>query len=263
MRNEAANLPGLLDNLSGRVSELVLVDDGSTDDSVEIARRAGGWVRIVSHRMDEVQGFAGQRNIGLAAATGDWVLHMDCDERVPDDLFDEIARALPDTGLNAFRYRRLNYFLHRPMRYGGWASWNRPQLARRGTHRFEGRIHEACIVDGGDEAIGQLSAMMHHLNDPDLAYRFSKSARYVEMEADKLRETGRRIGIADLTLAPAMVWLKKYILQRGLLDGIPGLIAANHSATSEFRTRALVWDWQNRIDRGELESRFRQSGPEQ
>lgn len=261
MRNEAANLPGLLRNLSGRVNELVLVDDGSTDDSVNIARKAGDWVRVVPHRMDDLQGFAGQRNAGLAVATGDWVLHMDCDERLSDDLFDEISCALPGTLRNAFRYRRLNYFLHRPMHYGGWNSWNRPQLARRGAHRFEGRIHEACVVDGGDSAIGQLSAMMHHFNDPDLAYRFSKSARYVEMEADRLREAGRRMGLMDLSVAPVMIWIKKYILQRGLLDGIPGLIAAIHSATAEFRIRALVWDQQNRIERGELEDRFRRTGP--
>ncbi len=175
-RNEQRNLPGFLANVGRIADEVVIVDDGSQDDTVRIAQAAGAHVHLIARRMDE-GGFAVQRNAGIAVATGDWVLNMDCDERLSPGLAAEIRTTLPGSRLNAYRYRRLNYFMHRPMRHGGWNTWNRPQIARRGAHRFEGRLHEACVIDGGDAMTGQMAGPMHHLNDFDLIQRFDKSAR--------------------------------------------------------------------------------------
>lgn len=253
MRNEALNLPGLIANLVSWVDELVLVDDGSTDVGPEIARAAGPTVRLVPHRMDPATGYAGQRNAGLAAARGDWILHMDCDERVSLPLAREILGTLPNAMVNAFRYRRLNYFLHRPMRRGGWGGWNKPQIARRGKHRFEGALHERCIIEGGEAAIGQFNAPMHHLNDPDFAYRLEKSARYVQMELEKARRAGRMTSGWRLARVTAAEFLKRYVVKGGCLDGTPGLISAFHAATSVFRVEALLWDENNLIGRADLE----------
>lgn len=258
MKDEADNLPGLIASLQGVVDELVLVDDSSSDNSVEIARSAGDWVVVVAREMDPETGFAGQRNAGIEAASGDWLLHMDCDERLSTELASEISDTLPATSQNAFRYRRLNYFLNRPMRHGGWNSWNRPQLARRGCHRFEGRLHEQCVIEGGEGLTGQLRGRMLHLNDPDYAYRLEKSGRYVAMEAERLLASGDAVGPVTLAAAPAIEFVKKYIVKLGFLDGVPGLIAALHSASATFRVRALVWDAQNRVDRREIEKRLAQ-----
>lgn len=255
MRNEALNLPGLIANLRGVVDEIVLVDDGSTDASLAIAEEAGEFVRVVDRRMEPGEGFAGQRNAGIEAARGAWLLHMDCDERVSPALAHEIGEAVRETGRNAFRYSRLNYFLHRPMRHGGWDSWNNPQLARKGRHRFEGAVHERCVVEGGPEAIGQLSAPMHHLNDEDFAKRLRKSAQYVGLEVERARTAGRRVSGWSIARRTAAEFAKKYIAKQGFRDGTPGLIAALHAATAVFRIEATLWDEQNRIAREDLEAR--------
>ena len=257
MRNESLNLPGLIANLRGWVDELVLVDDGSDDDSTEIARGAGEWVRVVHRRKDDREGFAGLRNSGLDVATGSWILHMDCDERVSPELAQEIREGIRDTELNGFRYRRANLFLHRPMRHGGWDRWNRPQIARRGAHRFEGNLHERCVIDGGEDAIGQLVNPMLHLNDKSYLKRIAKSAQYVEMEAKRIEAAGRPITGLKLLARPVREFLKRYLLQRGFLDGVPGFIAASHSASATFRAYAIVWDRQNRIDRARIEDDMR------
>jgi glycosyltransferase involved in cell wall biosynthesis len=261
-RNEALNVPGLLANLHGRVDELVVVDDASTDATRDLLAEAGPWVRVVTQPMGEADGYAGLRNAGIRAATGDWLLHMDCDERLSPELSREIDTAIARTGLNAFRYRRTNYFLHRPMRHGGWDSWNRPQLARRGHHRFEGVLHEACVVDGGEPATGQLAGQMLHLNDASYAGRLEKSAKYVAMQAEALAAGDAAVSGFGIFGRTAAEFFKRYLLQRGFLDGTPGLIAALHSATAVFRAQALVWDERNRIDRAELEAslaRFREA----
>ena len=252
--NEEQNLAAFLKNVSQIASEVVIVDSGSTDRTPDIARAAGDYVRFIYHPMTKEGGFAEQRNIGIQEAQGAWILNMDCDERLSPELAGEIRATLPDSGLNGYRYRRLNYFLNRPMRHGGWGTWNRPQIARRGAHRFEGRLHESCIVEGGEAMIGQLQGLMHHLNDFDLSQRFAKSAHYTDVEAELLVAHGHAVQSRDLCWWPIREFVKKYLAQKGFRDGVPGLIAATHAATAKFRALALAWDRQNAIPRDRLEA---------
>jgi len=253
-KNEEKNLPGLINNLIEWVDEIVIIDDGSTDRSREIAEAAGKKVVFVDHKMSREHGYAGQRNVGIETATADWLLHMDCDERATPELAEEISLAVQSTELFGFRYRRLNYFLHRPMRHGGWTSWNHPQLARRGQHRFHGRIHESCKINGDERKIGQLSSLMLHLNEESFDERLDKSARYVEMTAQCYAAGSSNITGSRIFSRTVREFVKKYLLQKGFLDGTPGLISALHSATAEFRAQALVWDKQHAIPRAEVET---------
>jgi len=177
---------------------------------------------------------------------------MDCDERLSPELANEILATLPDSTLNAYRYKRLNYFMHRPMKHGGWDTWNRPQIARRGAHKFENKLHEKCVIQGGDAKTGQLQGLMHHLNDFSLTQRFEKSAQYTAIEADRIESQGP-VRTRSLWLQPVREFLKKYLVQKGFLDGVPGFVAACHSTTAIFRAHALAWDRQNAIPRERLE----------
>ncbi|MEL6828564.1 MAG: glycosyltransferase family 2 protein [Pseudomonadota bacterium] len=261
-RNEERNLPGLFSNLSSCVDQIVIVDDFSSDRSSEIAAKADANVTFVTHAMDPEFGYAGQRNKGIEHAEAEWLIHMDCDERLSHGLSEEMHAAIKTTKFNAFRYRRLNHFLNRPMRHGGWASWNRPQLARKGAHRFEGKLHEAVVVEGGDALIGQLASQMIHLNEATFADRLEKSARYVTMTAERLEAEGVTATSTSIFARAAREFLKRYVLQSGFRDGTPGLISAMHSATSEFRAQALVWDKQNSTSRTALESELATAWPD-
>lgn len=252
-KNEEVDLPGFLANLLPWVDEVVLVDDGSTDRTAAIASEAGPKVRFLEHPMTEDAGFGGQRNFGLDQATGDWVLHMDVDERVPPDLAAEMLEAICSPDRNGFRYYRRNFFLHRPMGWGGWRTWNHPQLARRGSHRFVNRIHEQCIVDGAPSTIGQLRAEMWHLNDDGYSERLRKSFQYCHIEATKLVEAGTKVTPGRILWSPLREFLKIYLARQGFRDGVPGLISAIHSACAAFRAEALAWDQQNPLHRADLE----------
>ena len=256
-RNEALNLPGLIENLRGVADRLIVVDDRSTDETAQIAQAAAPFVSYFDHPMEPDGGFAGQRNFGLAQARTDWVIHMDCDERLSPELARFLQTNLPASTLNAYRYQRLNYFLHRPVRHGGWGGWNRPQICRNGAHRVTGRLHEACEIDGGNAMIGQAQGLMHHLNDADFAQRLEKSAQYTALEADRIAANGKPVKARDLALRPVVHMVRKYLVSQGFRDGIPGLIAALHGATAIFRAYALVWDRQNAIARDTLETRLK------
>ena len=256
-KNEELDLPGFLENLLPWVDEIVIVDDDSKDRTKDIIQNAGKKVKLIESSLSASGGFAGQRNIGLAACQTDWVLHMDIDERVTPELAQEILNTISNTPLNGFRYRRLNFFAHRPMKAGGWRNWNRPQLARKGFHEFIYRLHERCVIQGEPQSVGQLKGEMWHLNDANYKERLNKSIPYSIIEAEQLLEKDTKISAFSILMAPLFEFIKKYFLKWGLLDGVPGLIAAIHSADAVFRSYAIAWDEQNRIPREELEEELR------
>ncbi len=252
--NEQADLPGFLDHLLPWVDEIVIVDDGSTDRTAEIARSAGPHVRFLANPRAPGEFFSHQRNKGIAAARSDWLLHMDVDERVPPALAREIRAALPDAGKDGYRYRRLNHFLHRPMRGGGWQDWNLVHLARRDKLRFGGMFHESCELDAPEARVGQLAERMLHFNEADFEKRLRKSAQYLEETVSRVEARARPVTALDILARPAVEFLRKFLLKAGFRDGTPGLIAAIHAATAVFRAHAVVWDRQNAIPRSALEA---------
>ena len=250
--NEERDLPGFIEHLLSWVDEIIIVDDGSTDNTKKNAENYGNRVRLINHKMAE-KDFANQRNIGIDAATSDWLLHMDIDERVSPELAREMCNRIQDENYNGYRYRRLNFFLHRPMRGGSWQTWNHAQLARRGFHRFKNKIHEECKIQG---KVGQLNSLMWHFNDTDYSERMRKSFQYSHMEAEKLIAENKKVKWFHFIIKPVMRFLKIYVYHKGFKDGTVGLLSAVHSMDAEFRAYALAWDTQNKISREEIEKEF-------
>ncbi len=252
-KNEEKDLPAFIDNLLPWVDEIVIIDDGSVDSSRKIIQSFGAKVRLVESKMESETGFAGLRNIGIDNATSDWLLHADIDERIPPALAAEIKLNINDTSLNAFSYRRRNYFLHRPMKGGGWQDWNKPQLARRGKHRFQNKVHEVCVIDGGSELVGQLENVIWHLNDETYQERMEKSAVYCREQARRIQKRSIVLHWWHFFLFPVGEFFRKYIFKKGYRDGTHGLLFSMHSSCAMFKACALVWDEQNQIEREELE----------
>lgn len=255
--NEKQDLPGFLACLLPWVDEIVLVDDGSDDATEAIAAAAGEKVTFITSPRQEGEYFSHQRNKGIDAARSDWLLHMDVDERVTPALAREIVQAVRKNDYDAYRFRRLNFFLHRPMQGGGWQDWNLVHLARREVLRFGGMFHEECLVTATAERIGQLEERMWHLNDRSYMHRIRKSVLYCQEQANRLRTSGRKIRWWHLLVLPAADFLGKYFRRSGYRDGTPGLLFALHAASARFKACALVWDEQHAISRKSIEEQVR------
>ena len=252
-KNEEEDLPGFLACLLPWVDEIVVVDDGSTDATLKLLAEAGPKVKVIHRQMERKGGFAAQRNAGIEAAESDWLLHMDIDERATLQFAEEIKRAIEDTSLNAFKYRRLNYFLNHPMRYGGWQHWIKPQLAKKGFHRFERAIHEECVVDGGEEQTGRLDLPMHHLIDRDYVERVGKNLHYMQLSGQEILDKGIQVKWYHLIGYPLYRGLKSYFVEGGWREGARGLVFALYTFGSTFNWYAFAWDKQNSPSRQALE----------
>ena len=252
-KNEEEDMPRFLDHLLPWVDEIVIVDDGSTDATLEIIKAAGPKVKLIEHLMDHDLGFARQRNLGVEEASSDWLLHMDIGERVPPAFAKEILTSIRDDQKDGFRLRRLNFYLHRALRHGGLQRWNQVHLARRESLRFVGRVHERAELTCQQDRIGQLNQMMWHLNDNSFLERLEKSARYSELEGRRIVESGLNVRWYHFLFHPLFRAANVYIRRQGFRDGVPGLIYAFHQFNSTFNWYALAWDTQNRISRKTLE----------
>ncbi len=228
--NEAANLPRTLASVQG-LGEIVLVDSGSTDATVEIARRFGARVFI-----EPWKGFGGQKNSAIEKAAGEWILSLDADEEVSPELAGEI-QALLEAGASAaysaYRIPRLNHFLGRPLRHGGY--WPDPKLRlfRRGAAQFEDRpVHETMRANA---PIGQLKGHLIHHCYPTIDDYIEHMNRYSTAGAQMLADAGRAGSswawlVWNAVLNPAATFLYNYFLRLGFLDGRAGLLQhLNHS----------------------------------
>lgn len=246
-------MPGFLAHLVPWVDEIVIVDDGSTDSTASRAAAGGNKVKFIPSPRSAGQYFSHQRNKGIAVATSDWLLHMDIDERVPPDMAQEILAAIEDPAKDGYRFRRLNFFLHRPVRGGGWQNWNLVHLARREKFGFGGKMHETPLLNAPAERIGQLRSCMWHLNDADYFERIRKSNVYMEVEAETWAERAVRIRWYDILLRPPWYFVRPFFLQGGWRDGVVGLIWALHCATGSVRFFSILWDRQHGIPRQDIE----------
>ena len=242
--NEAANLPRTLASL--RVgpeiaTEIVIVDSGSHDGTVEIAESAGA--RLFE---EPWKGFARQKNSAIDHATGDWVLSLDADEELSPELAREIEAVLAgEPAVNAYRIPRLNHFLGRPLRHGGYLPDPKLRLFRRGAARFEERpVHETMKAQG---PVGQLKGHLIHHCYPPLDEYVEHMNRYSSASAEMLAAAGRDSRslptfLCNALLNPAATFVYNYIFRLGFLDGREGLLQhLNHSVYIHWK---FVKAWQ-------------------
>ncbi len=235
-RNEAGRIETCL--RSARFAEeIVLVDSGSADDTVAIARRYAD--RVIE---SEWRGYGPTKQLALENATGDWVLWLDADESVPPALRDEI-RAVVDsdsTDHAGYHVARKTLFLGHWIRHCGWYPDYVLRLFRRGADpRFtDDEVHESLRIRG---TTGYLKHPLIHDTDPTLHHYLSKFNSFTSLGARQLYLSGRRFRLTDLAFRPIFILFKMYVLKRGFLDGLPGFILCGLSACYVFTKYAKLW----------------------
>ena len=233
--NEEANIGECLASVSW-CDEILVVDSFSTDRTVEIARQAGA--RILVH--DYINS-ASQKNWAIPQALHEMVLVVDADERVTPELRREIETLLGEgPKADGYAIRRVNFFLGRQVRHGGWESDRVIRLFRRDRARYQQReVHAEVEAQG---PVAQLSAPLLHYTFRSFAQYWPKIQRYSDWGASQAFREGRRAGFGSVLLRPAGRFLKMYLLRLGFLDGVHGLVLCMLSAFSVYLKYAKLWE---------------------
>jgi glycosyltransferase involved in cell wall biosynthesis len=226
-KNEASRLRATLESVRF-ADEIVVLDSGSDDGTVELAREYTDKVFV-----DPVwPGFGEQKNRALAHATGDWVLSLDADERVSVELQREIRSAMTGGGQSVYALPRLSSFCGRDIRHSGWWPDYVPRLFKRGAARFsDDKVHERLIFQG---AAGRLKKPLQHLSYQTVEEVLDKVNRYSSAGAEQMVARGKK-GSVGIALARGLwAFLRAYVLRAGFLDGREGLLIAVSTAEVTF-----------------------------
>jgi glycosyltransferase involved in cell wall biosynthesis len=232
-RNEAANIGACLEAL-GFCDERIVVDCGSSDGTVDIARGKGA--RAEHH---DFSGFGPQKNYALSLATGDWVLSIDADERVTPELAEAIKRAMAEGAADGFELPRISSFCGRPMHHSGWFPDYVLRLFRRGKGRFDDAlVHERVICDG---TVKRLDKPLIHHPVLKLEDALSRMDRYSTASAQALVTSGRRVSFFTGIAHGCFAFCKSYVLRLGILDGAEGFLLAVANAEGSYYRYMKAW----------------------
>jgi glycosyltransferase involved in cell wall biosynthesis len=239
-RNEEVNLERTLGSVAW-ADEIVVVDSGSVDGTEAIAR---------SYRarffLEEWKGFAAQKNSALEKCSCDWVLSLDADEALSDELAKEVWELLEnDPPFDGYTLRRRNLFLGRWIRYGGFYPDPKLRLFRRGAAEFEARpVHETVHFIG---KAGRLAGDMIHDAYPTLAAYIAHMDRYSTLGAEYAGRKGHRTlslpaFITNVLLNPSATFVYNYFLRLGFLDGREGLLLHLYHSVYVSWKYAKAWE---------------------
>ena len=238
--NEEANIGRTLASVQPLVAdgkgEIIVVDSGSTDRTVEIAKSYGAKVF-----MEEWKGFAAQKNSAIDKAANNWVLSLDADEEVSSRLAHDISVVLKTPSASGFYIPRQNMFLGRNLRHGGF--WPDPKLRLfdRSSGRFEERaVHEDVRLNALSAEL--VSPLIHH-SYPTLSDYIDHMNRYSSLGAEMVVAKGKaNFSVINIVLRPLFTFLYNYFFRLGFLDGREGLLLhLNHAVYVSWKY-AKAWE---------------------
>jgi glycosyltransferase involved in cell wall biosynthesis len=224
--------------------EVLVVDGESTDSTKRIAEELGA--RVVTRAWP---GFSAQKQFGTDAAANDWIFSLDADERVSDELRQEIlAIKEGDAAPSASGYRipRLTYYMGRPIRHSGWyPDWQLRLFDRRKGKWKDVLVHESVEMKPGSPVEKLTGNILHYSIDSPAHHHELIGTRYAPLAAQQMYERGRRTNPLKIAFAGPVAFASTYLLKAGFLDGMPGFSIARFAAQHAFLKHIFLRELQN------------------
>lgn len=242
-KNEERNIEDCLNSVRW-AHEIVVVDGGSEDKTMELARKFTSNVYIKPW-----EGYGASKNFALEQCRGEWILWLDADERVSDELGKEIQAIVNQSAASFAVYEvpRKAYFLGKWIKHCGWYPGYVPRVFKRGAGRFsENKVHERFEFDG---VAGKLKSDLLHYTDPNIWHYLEKFNRYTTLAADELMEKRIPFRVGQIVIRPVWVFIRMYVLKLGFLDGVHGFILCILSSCYVFTKYAKLWELSTATER--------------
>ena len=248
VRDEERMLEGALASLAFCDEIVVVVDDRTTDRTEEIARRHTPHVLV-----RPFEDYSQIRNEAIAVAQGEWILHVDADERVTGPLAAEIRAAVDRDGPElAYRGRTINFFWGRRMEHGGWGEMWQVRLLKREQATYSGRVHEDVAIP--PERLGTLQGERWHFSHRSIEEGLRKTIQYGRLDAlDRFERGAPPVKVRHVLRAVFVEFARRMVRRTGWRDGMPGVIEALFQPTARMTDVVMLWELQQAA---EIEARY-------
>lgn len=226
-KNEAANLRTCLNSIRW-ADEIIVLDSGSTDETVAIAKEFTDKVYCT-----DWQGYGIQKQRALDCATGTWVLNLDADESVTEALRQEITAAIEQNTMDAFRIPILLNFYDKPLNYS-WSPKRHIRLFKRAGARYKDNIIHEAIQLPESARVGRLKSGIQHHSFQDISHALHKMNVYSSYSAVMRKQDRDVPSFRKVLLGACWMFFRCYIVQGGWLEGKDGFVLAVLSAEGSF-----------------------------
>jgi hypothetical protein len=238
-KNEETKLPECLMSIKW-MDEIILVDSGSTDGTLEIAKKYKAKVHEIQRGS-----YSDWRNKGLTKATSEWIFYIDADERMNEELKKEIVEMIASNQKNfvAYAIPRKNVILGREFKHGGqWPDYQKRLFRRTALLRWSGDLHEQPEIKG---KLGHMVSPLTHIKHDNLSDMVTKTNKWSHIEAEHLLKTGhpQMVPWRFIRIMITEGWIR-LIRQKGILDGTEGIIYSIYQMWSKFITYGKLWELQ-------------------
>jgi len=237
--NEEKKLPKTLEAVKDIASQIVVVDSGSTDKTIEIAKSYGAEVYV-----EDWKGFVAQKNSALKKCRQKWILSLDADEVVSEKLKGEIVKKVKNPDADGYLINRKTYYLGRFLEHSWQPDWKLRLVKRDANPRWEGLDpHDYLVIDG---EVKKLKGNLLHYSYEDIFDHYSRAVKYAKISAESYHKKGKRFRLFNLLFNPTWAFFKQYFLKLGFLDGIRGLSVAKSYSFSIFLKYLFLWEIEKR-----------------
>lgn len=233
--NEEDRLPATLAKVADIASEIVVINSVSTDKTIDVAKAFGAKVYT-----EEFKGYVEQKNSLIPKCTQDWILFLDADEVLNDELKADIVRVIKADEKASFEMNRLTFYLGKLLKHA-WQPNYRLRLVRRDANpRWEGEIvHESL---NSDLPVKRLNGYIIHYSYRDVNDHFYRTIRYAHMSAQSYIVKGKKPSLMKIIFSPIFSFVKLYFIKLGFLDGKAGYVAGQSAFIYTFLKYVYLWE---------------------
>jgi glycosyltransferase involved in cell wall biosynthesis len=238
-KNEERHIGECIRSVQAVANEIIVLDSGSTDQTAIIAQSLGA--RVTTN--PDWPGFGIQKNRALSMATCDWVLSIDADERLSEELRSQITQHLAEGVVHdGYLFHRLSWYCGKQMRYSGWQNDHILRLFKRGSASFTNDlVHEKLVFHSPSSSCALIPGVMEHFSFERFEQVIDKINRYSSLWAEERFAKGRRTHPLFALSHGLAAFLRTYIFQLGFLDGFHGLLLAISNAQGAYYKYIKLW----------------------
>lgn len=235
--NEGDRIEKALQNVLGVADEIIVLDCGSSDKTVERAKQAGA--KIYFRKFDN---FSNQKNYAVSKTSGDWILSLDADEEIPQALASEIRNAVKTNDYDGYLIPRRNFILGKEIKHSRWSPDTHIWLWKKNFGKWTGDVHEEVVIKG---KVGKLKNTKIHYQKETISEFIKSNDFYANLLAKSLRKKGTKFTFFKLLWDSISEFFIRFFYKLGFLDGLIGFILAYLMAIYKISVWIKIYELQN------------------